>query len=297
LTFENGSIVGVVGLVGVVGAGVIGAGVAQALAECGCDVTLVDRDDAALERARAAIRRGARRARLAQRAAPSAADLLARVHFTRDLAALAAAAIVIENVPEDLAVKRAVHRALDAICADDCVFAANTSALAITTLAAGGRRPERVVGVHFMNPVPESAMVEVVRGERTSEATLTRVRALLTALGKAVVVVGDAPGFVINRVLMPAINEAIAVVHEGTASAADVDRLFHGCLGHPMGPLRTADLIGLDTVLRSLDVLAGDLGGARYAASPLLRAMVARGQLGRKTGRGFFLYDAGLQDG
>jgi len=292
LTFRNGSI-----HVGVVGAGVIGAGVAHALVESGHDVVLVDHDNTALDRARAAIRNGARLTRLKNRSAPPAVDLLAGIHFTRDLTALHAAAMVIENVTEDLAVKLAVHRELDAICALDCVFAANTSAIAITTLAAASRRPERVVGVHFMNPVPLIAMVEVVRGERTSEATLTRVRDLLAALGKECIVVRDAPGFVINRVLMPAINEAIALVHEGTASAADVDRLFQACLGHPMGPLRTADLIGLDTVLRTLDVLQIDLGGARYAASPLLRAMVEEGLLGRKTGRGFFLYDGGLQDG
>jgi 3-hydroxybutyryl-CoA dehydrogenase len=204
---------------------------------------------------------------------------------------------VIENVTENLAVKLAVYRELDAICSAECVFAANTSAIAITTIAAATRRPERVVGVHFMNPVPRIAMVEVVRGERTSEATLTRVRELLAALGKECIVVRDAPGFVINRVLMPAINEAISLVHEGTASAADVDRLFQSCLGHPMGPLRTADLIGLDTVLRTLEVLEIDRGGSKYAASPLLREMVQKGLLGRKTGRGFFLYDAGLQDG
>lgn len=192
-----------VAVVAVVGAGVIGAGVAQALAERGRDVVLVDSDPAALDRARLA--------RLARRgASPEAAsDLLARVRFTRDKAELRGAAIVIENVTEDLAVKLAVYRELDAICGDACVFAANTSAIPITTIAAATRRPERVVGVHFMNPVPLIAMVEVARGERTSEATLARVRELLAALGKACVVVADAPGFVINRVLMPAINEAI----------------------------------------------------------------------------------------
>jgi 3-hydroxybutyryl-CoA dehydrogenase len=147
-----------------------------------------------------------------------------------------------------------------------------------------------------MNPVPLTAMVEVVRGAQTSAATLARVAALLAAMGKDFIVVNDAPGFVVNRVLMPAINEAIAVVHEGTASAAEVDRLFQSCLGHPMGPLRTADLIGLDTVLKSLEALQENLGGGR-APCPLLREMVARGLLGRKSGQGFFLYDPGLQNG
>lgn len=283
--------------IAVVGAGVIGAGVAHALAASGRDVVLVDRDAAALDRARAAIRKGARLARLQQKGAASAADLLARVRFTLEKSELAGAAVVIENVTEDLEIKLAVHRELDAICAVDCVFAANTSAISMARLAAATARPERLVGVHFMNPVPASAMVEVVRGAATSASTLARVADLLGAMGKSFVVVGDAPGFVINRVLMPAINEAISAVHEGTAGAADVDRLFQGCLGHPMGPLRTADLIGLDTVLRTLEVLEADLGGARYAPCPLLREMVNRGLLGRKSGQGFFLYDPGRLDG
>lgn len=289
--------------IAVVGAGVIGAGVAHALAERGQGVLLLDRDEAALDRARASIRAGARLARLQRRgpvdASPAvgAGELLARIHFTTELSGLAAASFVIENVTEDLATKLAVHRELDARCTGECVFAANTSAIPMAKLAAATRRPERLVGLHFMNPVPPSKRVEVVRGAQTSEATLRRVADLLGAMGKDFVVVHDAPGFVINRVLMPAINDAVAVVHAGTAGAADVDRLFQGCLGHAMGPLRTADLIGLDTVLRTLEVLAAELGGARFTPCPLLREMVERGLLGRKSGRGFFLYDAGLTDG
>jgi 3-hydroxybutyryl-CoA dehydrogenase len=282
--------------IAVVGAGVIGASVAHALAERGHDVVLVDRDAAAIERATASIRAGARLAKLHGRGAMPPRELLALVHFTTALADVAGASVVIENVTEDLEIKLAVHRELDAHCADDAVFAANTSAIPIAQLAVATRRPERLVGLHFMNPVPLTAMVEVVRGAQTSEATLARVAALLAAMGKDFVVVNDAPGFVINRVLMPAINEAIAVVHEGTATAAEVDRLFQSCLGHPMGPLRTADLIGLDTVLKTLEVLQNNLGGGR-APCPLLREMVARGLLGRKSGQGFFLYDPGLQHG
>ena len=282
--------------IAVVGAGVIGASVAHALAERGLDIVLIDRDTAALDRARASIRAGARLARLHRKSAPLADDLLARVRFTLEKSDLAAVDIVIENVTEDLEIKLAVHRELDGLCADGCVIAANTSAISISKLAAASRRPERLVGVHFMNPVPLTAMVEVVRGAQTSEATLARVASLLAAMGKESIVVHDAPGFVINRVLMPAINEAIAVVHEGTAPAADVDRLFQACLGHPMGPLRTADLIGLDTVLRTLEVLQNDLG-PRCTPCPLLREMVAKGLLGRKSGQGFFLYSAGLHDG
>ena len=282
--------------IAVVGAGVLGASVAHALAERGHAVVLVDRDASALERAPAAIRAGARLARLQGRSASAPRDLLARVHFTTAVADLAGVDMVIENVTEDLEIKLGVHHELDAVCAHDCVFAANTSAIPIAKLAVATRRPERLVGVHFMNPVPLSAMVEVVRGARTSEATLARVAALLGAMGKDFIVVNDAPGFVINRVLMPAINEAIAVVHEGTASAAEVDRLFQSCFGHPMGPLRTADLIGLDTVLHTLEVLHDNLGGGR-APCPLLREMVARGLLGRKSGQGFFLYDPGVLHG
>ncbi|MEP7122834.1 MAG: 3-hydroxyacyl-CoA dehydrogenase family protein [Byssovorax sp.] len=282
--------------IAVVGAGVIGASVAHALAERGHAVVLVDRDAAAIERASGSIRAGARLARLQHRSAAAPAELLARVRFTLALADVAGASVVIENVTEDLEIKLGVHRELDAICAADCVFAANTSAIPIAQLAAATGHPERVVGLHFMNPVPLTAMVEVVRGAQTSEATLARVAALLAAMGKDFVVVNDAPGFVINRVLMPAISEAIAVVHEGTATAAEVDRLFQSCLGHPMGPLRTADLIGLDTVLKTLEVLHENLGGGR-APCPLLREMVAAGRLGRKSGEGFFLYDPGLQHG
>jgi 3-hydroxybutyryl-CoA dehydrogenase len=282
--------------IAVVGAGVIGASVAHALAERGLDVVLLDRDEAALDRARASIRAGIRLARL-RRVGPAAqGDLLARVRFTTERGALESADVVIENVTEDLEIKLGVHRELDAVCANDCVIAANTSAISLAKLAAASRRPERLVGLHFMNPVPLTAMVEVVRGAHTSESTLARAAALLASMGKAFTVVNDAPGFVINRVLMPAINEAIAVVHEGTATAADVDRLFQSCLGHPMGPLRTADLIGLDTVLRTLEVLADDLG-PRCAPCPLLREMVARGLLGRKSGQGFFLYTVGVDNG
>jgi 3-hydroxybutyryl-CoA dehydrogenase len=282
--------------IAVVGAGVIGASVAHALAERGLDVVLLDRDEAALDRARASIRAGIRLARLRRLAPAAPGDLLARVRFTTERGALEGADVVIENVTEDLEIKLAVHRELDAVCADDCVIAANTSAISLAKLAAASRRPERLVGLHFMNPVPLTAMVEVVRGAHTSESTLARAAALLASMGKAFTVVNDAPGFVINRVLMPAINEAIAVVHEGTATAADVDRLFQSCLGHPMGPLRTADLIGLDTVLRTLEVLEDDLG-PRCAPCPLLREMVARGLLGRKSGQGFFLYTVGVENG
>ena len=285
-----------IAVVAVVGAGVIGASVAHALAERGLDVVLIDREASALDRARASIRAGARLARLHGKASALAGDLLARIRFTTDKEGLAAADVVIENVTEDLEIKLAVHRELDGLCAEGCVIAANTSAISISKLAAASRHPERLVGLHFMNPVPLTAMVEVVRGPQTSEATLARVASLLVAMGKELTVVHDAPGFVINRVLMPAINEAIAVVHEGTASAADVDRLFQSCLGHPMGPLRTADLIGLDTVLRTLEVLQIDLG-PRCTPCPLLREMVAKGLLGRKSGQGFFLYSAGLHDG
>ena len=282
--------------IAVIGAGVIGASVAHALAERGHDVVLLDRDAAALDHARASIRAGARLARIQRRCPLLPNDLLARVRFTTEKSDLAAVDLVIENVTEDLEIKLALYRELEGLCAEDCVFAANTSAISMAKIAAALRRPERLVGVHFMNPVPLTAMVEVVRGARTSEATLARVASLLATMVKDFIVVHDAPGFVINRVLMPAINEAIAVVHEGTATAAEVDRLFQSCLGHPMGPLRTADLIGLDTVLRTLEVLQNDLGD-RCAPCPLLHEMVAGGLLGRKSGQGFFLYDPGVQDG
>ena len=285
--------------IGVIGAGVMGVGVAQDLAQHGRQVILVDVDDATLARARQAIRVNLRMQGLFRKAsvAPAAgagessAQVLARITFTTDYARLAAVDFVVENVIEKWPVKEQVYKLLDAHCPPACVFAANTSAISITRIGAASGRPDRVVGMHFMNPVPQKAMVEVIRGFHTSEATLARALELLALLGKEGIVVEDMPGFVTNRVLMLTINEAIFVVQDRVAPHEDVDRIFKTCFGHKMGPLETGDLIGLDTILYSLEVLYESYNDDKYRPCPLLRKMVDAGLHGRKSGRGFYTYD------
>ncbi len=279
-------------IVGVVGAGIMGAGVAQNLAQTGHQVILVDVAEPQLERARGDIRQGLRLRRLMK--TPASAEpidaILARITTTTELDRLADAQFVVENVTERWELKQDVYRELDRVCPDPVISAANTSAISITRIAPATRRPDRVVGVHFMNPVPMKPLVEVIRGFHSSEDALERTRAVLTRMGKDCVVVNDSPGFVSNRVLMLTVNEAIFLVHDQVASAADVDRIFKGCFGHPMGPLETADLIGLDTILLSLEVLHDSFSDSKYRPCPLLRKLVDAGLHGRKSGQGFYTY-------
>lgn len=279
-------------VVGVVGAGVIGRGVGQSLAEAGHRVVLVDVDDAILTRALDDIRRnaGARRL-LTKGAAASPEELLARIDATTDAAALAAASFVIENVTERWAVKEPVWRHLDRVCPPGTVLAANTSAIPIAKLAAAtsGRSPY-VLGIHFMNPVPLKDTVEVIRSADTADATVDDALDLLASMGKGALVVNDAPGFVSNRILMLTINEAIAVLDEGVADAETIDAVFTRCFGHPMGPLATGDLIGLDTIADTLAVLGDETGDERFRPARLLDELVAEGRFGRKSGRGVFDY-------
>jgi 3-hydroxybutyryl-CoA dehydrogenase len=278
--------------VGVVGAGVMGGGVAQSLAETGHRVILVDNSQPALDRARAGIFQALRLRGLFDKTAPRVdpAPVLARITATTDYQALADAEFVIENVTESWAVKREVYPQLDAICPPNCVFAADTSAIPITRIAGATGRSDRVIGIHFMNPVPLKETVEVIRGFHTSDETLATALALLGAMGKEGIVVNDMPGFVSNRVLMLTVNEAIWVVQDQVAKAADVDRIFKSCFGHKMGPLETADLIGLDTILLSLEVLYESFNDTKFRPCPLLRKMVDAGLCGRKSGRGFYEY-------
>lgn len=278
--------------IGVVGAGVMGAGVAQALAQTGHDVVLVDIAADALPRALQEVRGGLRLQRMLTKQAIDVEATLARIRTTTDLDALAVADFVVENATERFAVKEPIYRRLDAICGAGCCFAANTSAIPITRLASLTRRPAQVVGMHFMNPVPMKPVVEVIRGYHTAPETIAAARALLAAMGKEGVVVEDAPGFVSNRVLMLTINEAIFLVQDGVAAAADVDKIFKTCFGHKMGPLETADLIGLDTILLSIEVLHESFADSKYRPCPLLKKMVDAGLHGRKTGRGFYNYQA-----
>lgn len=279
--------------IGVIGAGVMGVGVAQNLAQTGHRVVLIDLGEAELDRARSELRQNLRMQSLFSKkkdGAESSATILARIEATTDYAALSEADFVVENVVEKWAVKAEIYPRLDEVCPAPCVFAANTSCTSITRLGSLTGRPDRVVGMHFMNPVPLKPMVEVIRGHHTSEETLETAHAFLAGMGKEGIVVNDMPGFVTNRVLMLTINEAIFLVQDGVAPAEDVDRLFKTCFGHKMGPLETGDLIGLDTILDSLIMLWESYRDTKFRPCPLLEKMVFAGQLGRKSGRGFYDY-------
>jgi 3-hydroxybutyryl-CoA dehydrogenase len=279
--------------IGVVGAGVMGVGLAQHLATTGHRVALIEVDAAARERAPDVIAEGLRLEALMSHAvrALDHEAVLGRVEVSADYGRLQIVDFVIENVTESVTTKQEVYGQLDRTCGEACVFAANTSAIPISRLAGTIRRPERLIGMHFMNPVARKPVVEVIRGAATTDATVRAAETLLSQMGKRAIVVKDAPGFVSNRVLMLTLNEAIHVVEDDVARPADVDDIFVSCFAHKMGPLATADLIGLDTVLRSLEVLRDSYGDDKFRPSRLLRQMVEDGHLGRKSGRGFFEYD------
>jgi 3-hydroxybutyryl-CoA dehydrogenase len=278
--------------VGVIGAGTMGIGGAHAFAVGGLPVVLVDSAEAALDLARAEIRKNARLYAVLDRrlAAVTPDAVLERITFTTKLEELADVDFVVENVTEDWLVKEEVYRAIEPICPEHCVFGVNTSAIPVTKVASVTGRPARVIGTHFMNPVPLKPLVEIIRGFHTSPGTIETTRALLRRIGKDSVLVEDSSGFVTNRVAMLMVNEAVLLLQDGVASAADIDLLFRQCLGHAMGPLETADLIGLDTVLYSLRVLLDNFNDPKYAPAPLLRKLVDAGRLGRKSGHGFYPY-------
>jgi 3-hydroxybutyryl-CoA dehydrogenase len=276
--------------VAVIGAGVMGAGVTQDLTAHGHDVVLVDRSDGLLATAKEEIDRYTLMARLLGRSQPQPTVVTGAVTYTTSLEDLNDVEFVIENITESWEAKSEIYPVMDRVCPPAAVFAANTSAIPVTRLGGLTGRPEQVLGMHFMNPVPLKKTVEVIRGWHTSEASVQTALALLAATGKQGIVVADSPGFVSNRVLMLTVNEAVFLVHEGVASAADVDEVFRSCFGHPMGPLETADLIGLDTILLSVEVLYQEFGDSKYRPCPLLKKMVDAGLHGRKNGRGFYNY-------
>jgi 3-hydroxybutyryl-CoA dehydrogenase len=277
----------------VVGAGLMGSGIAQVAAVAGWDVVLRDVGEDALRRGTAAVRSSLDRFVAKERiAAEDAEAALARISTTTDLEAAAGAEVVVEAVFEDLAVKREVFAALDGVCRDDAVLATNTSAIPITKIAAATARPESVVGTHFFSPVPMMALCEVVRGLRTSEATLGRARAFAEAVGKTVVVVQrDVAGFVTTRLVSAFVVEAVRLVESGVASAEDVDTACRLGFGHPMGPLETTDLTGVDVLRNAAENIWADTREAKFAPPEMLQRMVAAGDLGRKSGRGFYRYD------
>jgi 3-hydroxybutyryl-CoA dehydrogenase len=279
-------------VIGVIGAGVMGADIALTCAAFGHRVVLKDVDAAPLRRVEQGLGQSLRGYRMLGAGLPNwnAAEIAANISFTLDAAALAEVDWVIENVPEDIDVKRAVYRELRQVCRPDTYYAVNTSCIPITKLAALMPQPERVVGAHFMNPVPLKKLVEVVQGYHTSEQTLRQAELLLASVGKKAVVVKDFPGFVANRLSHLFMNEAAFLVQDGVAKPAQVDAIFRDGYGHKMGPLETADLIGLDTVMRSLDVLYVHYQDPKFRCCPLLRQMVDAGVLGKKSGKGFYEY-------
>lgn len=276
--------------IGVVGAGTMGQGIAQVLLQSGFVVTLYDVAEAPLDRARNAIDKGlgklVEKGRLSDDERSAAQQ---RLSTAISLEALGSCEVVIEAAPEKADLKEALFRDLSRL-SPDIILASNTSSLSLTRLAAVCEGPERVIGMHFFNPVPVLKLVEVIRAEQTSDATVARVEALAEAMGKTSVAIADSPGFAVNRLLIPMINEAIFLVHEGAASPEDIDTAMKLGAAHPIGPLALADLIGLDVCLAIMDVLADGFGDPKYRPCPLLKRMVDAGQLGRKSGRGFFHY-------
>jgi 3-hydroxybutyryl-CoA dehydrogenase len=276
--------------VAVIGAGTMGNGIAHVFAQAGYPVIMVDVDDARLAAAVHTVR--ANFERQVKKGTVAAADAQAAVQLIRTTsrrADAASAGLIVEAVPEQLALKLEVFRELDR-AAPNAILASNTSSISITMLAGQCQRPERVIGMHFMNPVPVMKLIEVIRGLQTSAETAATVMRLAERLGKTPVEVNDSPGFVSNRVLMPLINEAMFCVQEGVARPEAIDTVMKLGMNHPIGPLALADLIGLDTCLSIMEVLYRDLGEDKYRPCPLLRNYVAAGWLGRKSGRGFYTY-------
>ncbi len=278
--------------VGVIGAGNIGRGVVADLVLHGIRATAVDLSNETLERAQAEILEAIRFASLLLKGAPrvSQDDALKLIRLTTNFDDLSSCQFVVENVTEHWDTKKQVYERLDNLMPPEICFGANTSCISITKIASVTRRPENVVGIHFMNPVHVNTTVEVIRGHLTSDRALQTLSQLFSQLNKEAIVVDDLPGFVSNRISHLFMNEAAFVLQDNIASAQEIDAIFKKCFGHKMGPLETADLIGLDTVVNSLDVLYESYQDPKYRCSPLLRKMVHAGQLGRKSGKGFYNY-------
>jgi len=278
-------------IIGVVGAGTMGSGIAQTAAQAGVEVRLADVSPEIVGQAVAAIAKRLQREVDKERMTPEERDAaLDRLKPVTDCSEWAEVPLVIEAVTEDLAVKQAVFRRLDEACDATTILATNTSALSVTQIAAATDRPPQVVGIHFFNPAPRMPLIEIVRGLATSEETLAVAEQFAKQLGKTPVHVQDTPGFIVNRILFPMINEAIFALQEGVASAEAIDEALKLGAAHPMGPLALADFVGLDICLAIMETLAEEFGDPKYRPCHLLRQMVRAGRLGRKTGQGFFSY-------
>jgi 3-hydroxybutyryl-CoA dehydrogenase len=277
--------------IGVIGAGTMGNGIAQVFAQAGFDVRLIDASSGALDRARATIEKSLSKLVEKSRLTSDERDA-ALAHLTPgvNIDALSDVDYVVEAIFEDAQAKREIFARLDQLTRPDVILSSNTSSISITTLGAATNRPDRVLGMHFMNPVPLMALVELIRGQATSAQTMMTATELCIRLNKTAVEAADYPGFIANRVLMPMINEAVYALMEGVGTAEAIDTVMKLGMNHPMGPLALADFIGLDVCLAILDVLHDGLGDPKYRPCPLLRRMVAAGHLGRKSGQGFYKY-------
>jgi 3-hydroxybutyryl-CoA dehydrogenase len=277
--------------IGVAGAGTMGSGIAHVAAENGFEVLLYDLEDQLLERALSGISRNMDRQVARDRLTEEQKDeALGRIETVQDLSRFRTTDFVVEAVPETLQIKSTVFRELDSVVNPEVILASNTSSISVTSIGETTGRPEMVIGMHFMNPVPMMELVEVVRSRATSDRTLERTMELARGLGKTPVHVNDSPGFVSNRILIPMINEAVFCLMENVADAAGIDSVMKLGMKHPLGPLALADLIGLDVCLNIMEVLHQGLGDSKYRPCPLLREMVESGRLGRKSGQGFYSY-------
>lgn len=277
--------------IGVIGAGTMGNGIAQVAARAGIDVRLCDVKPEFLERGMKAIDKSLQRDVDKERlGAEEKGQIVGRIKTTTEMNALADCDLVVEAVTENFGVKQTIFRGLDELLKPEAIIASNTSSISITKLGAATKRPDKVIGMHFMNPVPVMKLIEVIRGIATSDETYNQIRELSERLGKTALDCNDSPGFVANRILMPMINEAIFALYENVATRESIDGIMKLGMAHPMGPLTLADFIGLDVCLAILEVMHAELGDPKYRPCPLLRRYVDAGWLGRKTGRGFYEY-------